>query len=304
MAIAIRTRKQKPCSPVSRTEPTPHGLARPEPGIGGAVRNLNYYWRLAITGACFAVFGIGGVFLSILVFPAMRILSSDPRRRGLRVKWLIHKFFGALIYVLRLCGVMRLEVEGKEHLGQCQGMLVLANHPTYIDVVVLLSLMPSAGCVVKAALWRSPFFGGVVRAAGYISNSTPDKLIGDCAEHLADGHPLIIFPEGTRSVPEQPLKFLRGASYIAMKSGKPVLPVLIICDPPTLTKADRWYHIPPRPFHFRVSVQPPQQVTEWTENDGPQAISARRLTEALETFFIRKLHDHGIARTRDQIAYC
>ncbi|MEO8409187.1 MAG: lysophospholipid acyltransferase family protein, partial [Propionivibrio sp.] len=124
-------------------------------------------------------------------------------------------------------------------------------------------------------------------------NCDPEKLIDDRAADLAAGNPLIIFPEGTRTVPGQPLHFLRGASYIALKSSKPILPVLIDCSPTTLTKREKWYHIPSRRFHLRVEVLAPVSVGRWVAADDKPAIAARKLTQSLETHFTQELARHG-----------
>jgi 1-acyl-sn-glycerol-3-phosphate acyltransferase len=253
---------------------------------------LNYYWRLLATAGCFAVFGIGGLLLTLLVFPVVA-LCCGPRTRSTRVRWIIHKAFGAFIWLMESVGIMRFELIGGERLRHCRNTLVLANHPTLIDVVALISLMPAASCVVKQRLWRNPFLGGVVRAADYINNSLPETLIDDCSKDLAAGHPLIIFPEGTRSVPGRPLHFLRGASYIAMNSGVPVLPVLIDCHPTTLSKRERWYRIPQRRFHLRLEVLKPIAVNQWVTPNVSLPIAARRLTHALEAYFTQELKNHG-----------
>jgi 1-acyl-sn-glycerol-3-phosphate acyltransferase len=254
--------------------------------------NFNYYWRLAATGGCFAAFGVGGLALSTFVFPAL--LLTPRKSRSVRARWLIHKSFGLFMWLMETVGVMRLDVSGADKLRQCRNTLVLANHPTLIDVVALVSLMPVAACVVKRALWNNPFLGGVVRAADYISNSEPENLIDDCSAELAAGNPLIIFPEGTRTVPGEPLRFLRGAAYIALKSGIPILPVLIQCTPSTLTKRERWYHIPHRRFHLRIEVLAPVSPSRWVSPDEPQSIAARKLTQSLEAHFTQELETHGL----------
>ena len=248
---------------------------------------LNHYWRLAATGGCFAAFGCGGLLLSVLVFPLLWLLPGQTRSR--QARWIIHKSFAAFIGLMEAVGIMRLEVIGGDRLRNCRHTLVLANHPTLIDVVALISLMPEASCVVKQALWKNPFLGGVVRAAGYISNADPENLIKDCADDLAAGYPLVIFPEGTRSQPGQPLRFLRGAAYIALKSGRPMLPVLIDCSPSTLSKREKWYHIPPRRFKLRIEVREPIDASRWIAADEAPSIAARKLTQALETYFTQEL---------------
>lgn len=248
---------------------------------------LNYCWRLVATGGCFAVFSLGGFALWACVFPAVSVAYRRTCAR--KTRWIIHKSFGAFLWLMETVGIMRMEVDGAEKLREGRGMLVLANHPTLIDVVALISLMPEASCVVKQSLWRNPFLGGVVRAAGYISNSDSDSLIDDCASDLRQGRPLIIFPEGTRSCPGEPLRFQRGASHIALRSQAQVVPVIIDCTPTTLTKREKWYQIPPRRFHLRIRVLDPVRPEHWVEPCETQTIAARKLTRALEGFFSQEL---------------
>lgn len=257
--------------------------------------DLNYHWRLVATGLCFATFGVGGLLLTLLVFPWLRLLRPPLRLRWTR--WVIHRAFAGFMWLMETLGVMRLEVQGAQALRECRHVLVLANHPTLVDVVALVSLIPNASCVVKEALWKNPFLGGVVRAAGYINNSTPEALLEACAQDLADGNPLLIFPEGTRSEPGRPLRFLRGASYLALMSGKPVLPVLIDCQPSTLTKNKRWYQIPERPFRLRILVQEPVSTDQWQVTNTTPAIAARHLTARFEQHFAQSLKHHGFTQT-------
>lgn len=249
--------------------------------------SLNYYWRLVATGGCFATFSIGGLALSTLVFPLLLLVPGESRARHAR--WIIHKAFGFFIELMETLGIMRLEVIGAERLRRCRNTLVLANHPTLIDAVALISLMPHASCVVKRALWKNPFLGGVVRSANYISNAEPETLIDECVADLASGNPLVVFPEGTRSEPGMPLHFLRGAAYVALKSGLPIMPVLIDCSPSTLTKREKWYHIPPRPFHLRIEVLAPISASRWVEGSEIETIAARKLNRGLEAYFTQQL---------------
>lgn len=248
---------------------------------------LNYCWRLMATGVCFTVFGVGGFLLALLVFPVLRIASGESKL--CRTRWVIHKSFALFLWFMEAVGVMRMEVVGAEKLRNCRSTLVLANHPTLIDVVAMISLMPMASCVVKQALWQNPLLRGVVRAAGYLSNSDANSLIDDCSSALLAGNPLVIFPEGTRSRPGEELCFQRGAAYIALRSGMPVLPVLIDCNPSTLTKRERWYHIPQRRFHLRIKVLEPVGVIQWIKPEDARTIAARKLTRAFESYFTLEL---------------
>ena len=94
-----------------------------------------------------------------------------------------------------------------------------------------------------------------MRAANYIANEF-NGLIERCLASPATGSSLIIFPEGTRSPPGQLHPFHRGASNIALMSGKNIAPIVISCQPQTLLKHQRWYEIAPSPPHYVIAVMP------------------------------------------------
>lgn len=248
-----------------------------------------------VTVACFAAFGIGGTILSAIFFPLLMIAPGSPAARQTRARTVVGFFFRLLVRTLQASGCMRLETAGLEKLRASDGMLILANHPSYIDVVVLLSLVPQAGCVVKGTLWYNPFYWSIVRSAGYINNSAPEDVIESCARTLSCGQSLLLFPEGTRTLPGRNIEFLRGAAHVALKAKPEVLPVLIACDPPTLTKGEPFWRVPEKPFTFRVTVLDAVSTSFFvpTAEEGP--IAARRLTDALQHYFSRELDSYGYA---------
>src|SRR3546814_9151487 len=106
---------------------------------------------------------------------------------------------------MRALGVSSWEIHGAERL-KVPGQLIIANHPTLIDVVLLLGYIPQTDCIVKASLFHNPFTRLPLHWAGYIGDSNPTQLVADCVATLKAGHSLMIFPEGTRSHPGQPLQ--------------------------------------------------------------------------------------------------
>ena len=247
---------------------------------------LSVLWRIAVAAFCFTAFMVGGIAFSLALFPLMRVLPGGRSDYERRVRVVVRLSFATLLRVLRLVGMVRVDAHNTERLRQLGAVLVLANHPSYLDIVVLIAHIPNAVCIVKSKLWSSPFFGGVVRAAGYIRNDEPERLIRDCAAKLAQGLPLIIFPEGTRTLPGAPLHFVRGAAHIALSTGLPILPVVLRCEPRVLTKGGKWYALPPRVVTIELDVQ--ARVTPAALLAKPGA-GARSLTVALERFFLDRL---------------
>lgn len=247
------------------------------------LHRLNYLWRLLATGLSFSLFGIGGIILWFLVFSVLNGIPGSPAQRRLRSQRCIHYSFYFFIGFMHRTGVMTYQINGLEKLNR-PGQLVVANHPTLIDIVFLISRIPAANCIVKAQLWHNPFTRGPIVNAGYVSNGDPVQMIDDCVACLKQGGCLIIFPEGTRSVPGKPYKFLRGAAAIALKANTIVTPVTLRCTPSTLTKAEKWYQIPERRFHLTM------HVGEDIRLDGflaiqPETVAVRRFNRYLQDHF-------------------
>lgn len=252
-------------------------------------RWLLQFWHVLVVRECFLLFGVGGVVLSLLVFPALYLCPGGKIVRQRRARAVIRFFFWLLTRVLVGTGVMRLVVSGREYLVDCGGKIILANHPTYIDVVILQSLIPECNCIVKAALWDGWTYGGVLRTAGFVRNDEPETMIADCAAALHAGEPLLIFPEGTRTQPAKELRFLRGSAHIMLAAQVPVIPVLLSCNPPALSKAHRWYQVPDQTFVVNVKILPPRSLEMFLPPDDAGKITARELTAALESFFTQEL---------------
>jgi 1-acyl-sn-glycerol-3-phosphate acyltransferase len=253
-----------------------------------------YLWRLVWTAFAFAALGVGGFLLAMTVIPIVTLFVSDPRTRNRRAQLIIRESFRLYIAMLRVLGVLRLEVIGGEKLSACRGKLIIANHPTLIDIVLLLALLPDATCVVKSQLFRNPLLRGLVESAGYISNDhEPEVLMELCRATLASGNNLIIFPEGTRSVPGRPLHFQRGFAHIATLTGANLQPVTITCEPITLVKGEPYYKIPDSPPRFRIEVADEIDTKRFMGlTSESRARGARKLVSYLESDYGRRLN-HG-----------
>lgn len=243
--------------------------------------------RTLATALCFATFGAGGLAIGLLVFPLLMLLVRDPLRRSSAARGLIRRAFGAFVSMMRGLGVLTLEVRGAEHLAG-RGKLILPNHPSLIDVIMLLSLVENGSCIVKAALLRNPFTWGPLRAAAYVPNRDGPALLDACIDALARGDNLVVFPEGTRSVPSAPVQLQRGAANIAIRCDCAVVPVLIRVSTPTLYKSAPWMHVPRDRPHFVLEAMPALDMTLYRSNDSPYSVRARRLTRSLQDYYSRE----------------
>lgn len=240
--------------------------------------------RIIVTASGFLLFAVVALLLSLLVFPPLLLLPVSWRRKRSYSRWILSRCLRLYLGYFRLSGIiLQPKILGLENL-QRSGQLIVASHPSLIDVLFLLALVEHSNCIAKNALWRNPVTIALVYALGYIRNDSPD-LISQCAESLRQGDSLIIFPEGTRSRPGQALKFLRGAANIALAAQQDITPVIISCKPSMLRKDQKWYQVPDRAPQYVVEVCPSIAITPYIGGDQPRAKAARRLTADMEQFF-------------------
>lgn len=242
---------------------------------------LNWLWRLMMTGFCFAMFGIGGLLLSLVWFNLLLITRRGERRRQL-ARRSISACFRFFLRSARALGVLDYHIEGSEILRADRGCLIVANHPTLIDYVLLASAMPDVDCLVKAELRKNPFFSGVIRTADYLLNSQSETLLQASQQRLQRGESIIIFPEGTRTRYGEPIVLQRGAANIAVRCGCDIRIVHIRCSQHTLSKQNRWYQVPLEKPHFSVTVHERIDNRAFVSDDVASPLAARRLNHYLQ----------------------
>ena len=263
------------------------GAPQRRPGFGDRVERLGHVLRTAFL---FAVFGIGAVVLAGGLLPILSRFGGRRADRELVAQRWIHRLFRAFLRLGTAVGQFELSDSGVERLREGAG-LVVANHPTLLDVVMLISRLPQADCIVKRAAWRNPFLRGIVSAAGYVPNDDGEALVNACAERLQAGRTVLLFPEGSRSPRGGLGPFKRGAARAALRSGCPITPVVVRCDPPALNKADPHY-FPTRKLRFSIAVGEPFEAGRLSQPDEAPAVAARRITRELRSYFEARL-DHG-----------
>lgn len=249
-------------------------------------RKLDRWWRIIGTGGALVSFMVGGFLLALLPFAVIRFLPLRRDRVERFFLGTLHFSFKVFLGLSQGLGLMeRTIVEHRRYLSEPHPALYVANHPTVIDIVVLISLLPHVNCVVKKSLWHHFFLGPVVRAAGFIPNDHPTQLIEDCRQSFRAGKSLVIFPEGTRSSAQGLRPFSRGTAQIALRTGAPIVPIVIKCTPPAFMKYQPWYDVPERRFQMRLVVGPPMAMPDHVIDAAGLPMQARRLTRHLEDYF-------------------
>lgn len=247
------------------------------------MRLLDRIWRIFGTAVSFALFGLGGLVMALTIFPLFNLIVRDRERRAEMAQQTVHSAWRIYVRFMAMTGAMSFELHGAEILRKERGVLVIANHPSLIDVVLIMSCMERTQCVVKAGVWRNPFMRGAVTAANYIPNfDDPERLLDDCVAALKAGNNLVIFPEGSRTKPGQKRKYQRGFARIALRANAPIRLVTVTCTPPYLFKGEPWWKQPSVRPHWVVRVHERIEPQDLDIDQLEPAIAVRQLCAHVE----------------------
>ncbi len=180
--------------------------------------------RALITLCFFVLFGIGGVILSYFVLPF--VWKRTTALRIVRAIWWV------ILQGFILTRLIRIDQRALSK--EIRGAVILANHPSLIDVVILTVLIPNTFSVAKHALRRNPLIGVIVRRVFLHDDA---RLLEEAGSLLAQGYNVLIFPEGTRS-PEPTVmhKWHRGGTQLALRTCAPLQPIALHYDYRMLAK--------------------------------------------------------------------
>ncbi len=230
--------------------------------------------RLCAFWAAFGIFGIVGIATSFACFlPAMVCKSRQARRVG---QELIHQLFRFFLWYLDRCGLVVVEAGELALLSRATGTILVANHPSYLDAVIITAKMPNVCCIMKSSLAENPVLCGQSRLAGYVADRGGSGLMKTCVRRIQDGSNILMFPEGTRSGEGLgPLKC--GFALLARMSQRPVQTIIVeLMTPGFLGKGTPFFRVPSFPVRYHLRLG--ERFTVRPDSD------ARSLGKAVEDY--------------------
>lgn len=235
--------------------------------------------RVLSMASLFALFFVFSPLMALVLFPALRLTSRDRYRA--RCTYLLHRGMRFIAWTARALGIVGLDLPPMPaSVDPASPHILVSNHPTYIDMIVVLGTFEHLTCVTNGRWWKHWALGRLLRSTLYLpgpGSGLPESedMLESMVAHLRSGHPLLVFPEGQRSKPTGLRRFRRGAFEAAVRADVPIVPLFLRIDQPYLTKNVSIWRAPQRP---------PTYTFEWLDVVRPADFDhdAKRIARHLE----------------------
>jgi 1-acyl-sn-glycerol-3-phosphate acyltransferase len=248
-----------------------------------------YIYRVTVKWLSFFLFGLASLILAIVVFPVMLLIFHPKERFKKYGRRFVSASMRGYVHFMHFLRALDLETENRENFRHLSSKILVANHPSLLDIVMLLSLIPNMDCIVNTSLDRNVIVKGVIRQLYILNSLDLEKILQACDESLKQGNCIVIFPEGTRTPRFGKAVIKRGAARVALYSGCNIVPVHIGgTDKYGLGKKDSWFGFNPRErYVYRISMGPEIEPEKY--RDLPAAKAVRAMTREIAAFlFLNK----------------
>lgn len=227
-----------------------------------------------------ALFAAAGLALNLV--SAVLLLSRHRARHAPAVRAAMRRLFSAWCAWLHFTRLIYVRFHGFTPDALAGPAVYVANHPGLLDATFILARLPDTICIFKPEIMRNPVLGPAARMAGYVAGESGVDLIRDVASRVSGGNSLLIFPEGTRTVPGRMLNPLKpGFALIATRARVPVRIIVVRAPRDLVPKGWSWWRAPQFPSLVDVTLltelelRPEETVGELTDR------ASRRLLTAL-----------------------
>ena len=238
---------------------------------------LRTWARTGLLLALLTVLGLVSLGWNLLAVPLYPLLPVERGRAVGRavIAWCYRAFWA----LASLAGMLKIESSVLDRFRDEAGLIIVANHPSMLDALILVARLPRSACIMKAELMKNLFLGAGARLARYIRNDSARGMIRLTVQDLRRGGQLVIFPEGTRTTVRPVNPFRPGVTLIAKLADVPIQTVFIDTDSPYLGKGWPIWKLPPLPMVFTVRLG-----ERFAPSPDPHA-----LLRTLEDYFVANL---------------
>ncbi len=173
------------------------------------------FYRGFLTLFAIALIAVGALFITYFIFPFNKDISE--KYKTLKKSWELY------IVILKKLGIMNVTSNDFDKIRNIKNSIIVSNHTSLLDIVILMSIIPDSTCFVAEKLARNPFFKGIINTLFIVEGQPLEEWLFDACNKIDNGLNIIIFPMGHRHTKEEFPRIRRGASMLAYKSKRDIV---------------------------------------------------------------------------------
>ena len=198
----------------------------------------------------------------------------------------------------------RVELHNPERMSSSEGVVYIANHVSWFDVLALASVLPRYSFVAKSELRKIPVFGPACSAAGIVfldreNRKQAFESYKGAADQVRDGKSIVVYPEGTRGR-DYPLRpFKKGPFVLAIAAQAPIVPTIIYGAREVMPRGS--FRVRRGVIHVHFLEPVPTAGMQYDQRGEVMTLVWRRMADALHESHGVPVADRPIAKLNERI---
>lgn len=225
------------------------------------------------------IFALGALCIGLFIIPISAIFLKDVSHRKFCAN-VIHKAWKIFTIVMQKFGSIKVEING--NFTDIKGKVIVANHPSLIDIVLLIGLIPNSLCLAKKELLKNPVMYKIVKCLYIINDIDLDEFKEETKNALNNDFNIIIFPTGTRTLPNEEIKLHKGAAQIAINANVDIIPITIDTDYSVLRKNHFPLDCGSKTSLFKITRKNDIKITEFTSKELSEIKLRKLISEKIK----------------------
>ncbi len=228
----------------------------------------------------FGFFGISALVIRYLVFPFQKSRLENYKT--------LHKSWCFYVWLIKKLKIINLNVNNLEKIKNIKNSIIVSTHPSFIDILILMSIIPYSTCFVAQKLAKNPFFKGMVELLFILDSNNIDEWLKNSCQKLDEGLNLVIFPMGRRHDQIEFPKIRRGTALIAQKSKKNIVALDIKTDSKFLQINQPIYEAGNKPVEYVIDYLCDINTEEFLEKYEDEVTFKTELTKKIAKILYKK----------------
>lgn len=217
---------------------------------------------------------VAGCLVAYVVLLILLLLPIPKKNKRYLLNSVLSISAGSVIYS---AFHVKKRIFNKENLDFKHPSIIISNHTSFLDILLLIMLTPKVIIVVKDWVYNSILFGPIVRYVGYIYiGKSPEENLKIIQSRIDNGYSIVIFPEGARSENDTIRRFHKGAFFLAQELNLDITPVLIHGASYVLPKSE--YFVKYGALNMKILPRIKANDLSWGDDFG-------RRTKSISTYY-------------------